>query len=127
MTSSVTKRGAGGTTGGIGKFFLGVALMGIGVWLFLGRVKVMSNWSSMWGGHTGLLLLPLAAGVALLFRSGKSVLGWLLTLGATGLVLVAIISNLTLFFSPTGLLETTAMLALMFSGLFMTLRSLRPH
>ncbi len=123
----MTKRGAGGTSGGIGQFFLGLALKGLGAYLFLSNVVVMSNISSAWGGHAGLLLIPLAAGVARLFFSGKSILGWGLTLGAIALILVAIVSDLTLFFAPTGLVRTVAMLALMFVGLFMTARSLRPH
>jgi hypothetical protein len=118
-------RGAGGTPGGIGQFFLGLALSALGVYLFLDRVNVTTNFSSLWGGHFGLILFPFGFGVALLFFSGRSVVGWLLTLVSVGLVLVSIVANLTFYFTPTNLFRTVAMIALMFIGLIMMMRSLR--
>ncbi len=118
-------RGAGGTAGGVGNFFLGAGLAGLGIYLFLDRISVMSNLSSTWAGHLGLLLLPLGLGLALLFFSARSALGWLLTIGSVGTVFVAIVSNLTLFFLPTNFFRTTAMIVLLFIGLVMMARSLR--
>ena len=118
-------RGAGGTAGGVGQFFLGAALAALGMYLFLDRISVMSNLSSTWAGHLGLLLLPLGLGLALLFFSGRSILGWVLTIGSVGTVFVGIITNLTLFFVPTNFFRTTAMIALLFVGLMMMARSLR--
>lgn len=118
-------RGAGGTDGGIGRFFGGLALTAVGIYMFLSRVTVSSNVSSLWSGHAGLLLVPLAAGLALLFFSGKSVLGWLLTLGSVGLVFVSVLANLTLYFQGTNFFRTVAMLTLIAVGLVMTARSLR--
>jgi len=118
-------RGAGGTSGGIGQFFLGLALTALGVYLFLDRVNVTTNFSSLWGGHFGLVLFPLGFGVALLFFSAKSIIGWLLTVVSLGLVLVSIVSNLTFYFQPTNLFRTIAMIALMFVGLIMMVRSFR--
>ena len=118
-------RGAGGTEGGIGQFFLGLAITGAGVAMFLHRVNVMSNFGSLFGGHAGLILVPLALGLALLFFSGKSLLGWLLTVGSLGAVLLALLSNLTLFFAPTSFFATVAMLTFMAIGVVMMARSLR--
>ncbi len=121
----MTKRGAGGTPGGIGQFFLGLFLTGIAMWMFLDRVSVFSNFSSMWGGHTGLLLLPLGLGLALLFFSARSWLGWILTIGSVATVFVAIVTNLTLMFMPTAFWQTAGMITLLFVGLVMMARSLR--
>ena len=120
-----TRRGAGGTSGGIGQFFAGLGLMAIGVYLFLSHIVVTSNLSSLFNGYAGLLILPFGLGVALLFFSGKSILGWLLTLGSIGAVMVSVIANLTLFFAPTGIIRTVGMIALIFIGFLMMVRSLR--
>ena len=120
-------RGAGGTAGGMGHFFVGLALAGLGMYLFLDRVAVMSNMSSMWGGHLGLVLLPLGLGVALLFFSAKSIAGWVLTIGSVLAVFASIVANLTLLFMPTNFFRTTGMIVLLFIGLLMMARSLRAH
>jgi hypothetical protein len=109
----------------VGQFFLGIAVAGFGMYLFLARVAVMSNMSSMWGGHLGLVLLPLGLGLALLFFSARSILGWLLTIGSVLTVFVSIVANLTLLFMPTNFFRTTATITLLFVGLLMVARSLR--
>lgn len=118
-------RGAGGTSGGIGQFFLGLGLTGAGLFMFLNRVSVTSNFASLWGGHLGLLLLPLGLGLALLFFSAKSLLGWLLTIGTLGLVFVSILANLTFYFQGTNFFRTVFMITLMFVGLVMMVRSFK--
>jgi len=117
-------RGAGGTAGGLGHFFGGLGCMALGLYLFFDRVSVMSSLSSMWGGHLGVLLLPLGLGLALLFASAKSILGWVLTLGAIGTIFFGIVANLTFFFHSS-FWSTTAMITLMFVGLVMIFRSFR--
>ena len=121
------KRGAGGTEGGLGQFFGGLGLAALGMWMFLGRVSVSSSLASVWGGqgHIGLVLLPLGLGLALLFFSGRSLLGWLMTLGSIGLVFYTVVANLVFFFQPTSLVRTIGMLAVLFIGLVMMARSLR--
>lgn len=118
-------RGAGGTPGGIGQFFLGLAMMAVSAYLFLGRVVVMSNMDMLFG-HAGLVLVPLGMGVAMLFFNARSILGWLLAGGSVVGVLVSILMNLTLFFQPTSFVRTTLMMSLLFVGLIMMLRSFRP-
>jgi hypothetical protein len=118
-------RGAGGTPGGFGQFFLGLAIAALGFYLFLERVHVMSNLGSLWGGHLGLLLLPLGLGVGLLFFNARSVLGWLMVIVSLIVVVVAIIANLTLFFMPTNFLRTAAMISLISIGFLMMIRSFR--
>ena len=88
-------------------------------------MNVTTSLGSLWGGHAGLLLLPLSLGVALLFMSAKSILGWLLTVGTMGLVFVSVISNLTFYFQSTNLFPTIAMLALFFVGLLLMARGVR--
>lgn len=118
-------RGAGGTPGGVGQFLLGLAMMAVSAYLFLGRVVVLSNMGMLFG-HAGLVLIPLGLGVATLFFNGRSIIGWLLAGGSVVGVLVSILTNLTLFFQPTSFIRTTAMMSLLFVGAIMMLRSFRP-
>lgn len=118
--------GAGGTRGGIGEFFLGITLAGIGLYLFLSRVIVVSNlWTIIGVNAFGVALIPLLIGVALLFFNGKSKAGWILAVGSFLVILVGIITNLTFFFMPTNLLVTLLMLGMIGAGIGLTLRSLK--
>jgi hypothetical protein len=122
-------RGAGGTKGGVGQFFLGVAMAAGGAWLLTNQVTVTSGyWSwGFLGGHSfGLSLLPLMAGVAFLFFDGKSMLGWLLTVAGAAIILLGILMNLRIYFQPTSLFNTLVMLGLLAGGLGLVARSLRP-
>lgn len=121
-------RGAGGTSGGVGQFLLGVLMAGAGLYMFMSRVSVMSSFRTLFGvGHFGLILIPLGIGVAFLFFNGRSIIGWLLTIGCLGAVLLNVISNLRFFFMPTNLFVTIAMISLIFIGFGMILRSLRDY
>ena len=118
--------GAGGTSGGIGQFFLGLALTIIGLYLFLSRVMVFSNIWSIFGFNAfGAALIPLMLGIGVLFFNGKSIAGWVLTVGSFLMIFIGIIVNLTFFFMPTNLIITLLMLGLIGAGLGMVARSLR--
>ena len=81
------KRGAGGTPGGVGQFFIGLTMAVVGVYLLLNQVQVTTSfWNFGRFGGFGPTLLPLLVGVAFLFYNGKSFIGWLLT--ALGLAIV---------------------------------------
>ena len=120
-------RGAGGTPGGLGLFFGGLAMVVAGGYLLLANVTVTSGYWSLFGGNSfGLSLLPLLAGIGVLFFNGRSTLGWVLT-GAGALIIVAgIVANLRIYFRPTSLFDTLIMLGLLAGGLGLIVRALRP-
>ena len=118
--------GAGGTTGGIGMFFTGAALVLAGGYLLLTRVSVISGGWLFYGYNAfGLTLFPLLIGIGVLFYNGRSILGWLLTLGGTLIILVGIVANLHIYFQPTSLFDTLTMLGLLAGGIGLVARSLR--
>jgi multisubunit Na+/H+ antiporter MnhF subunit len=121
-----TIRGAGGTSGGIGIFLIGLAMAVAGGWLLTNQVTVTAGYWQ-WGGHNsfGLSLIPLIAGIAFLFFNGRSVIGWLLTFGGAVIVLAGIITNLEIYFRPTSLFNTLMMLALLAGGIGLVARSLK--
>src|SRR4051794_20762086 len=94
------KRGAGGTPGGVGEFFLGVILAGIGAYLLFNQVQVHTSYWRFGGlaNSFGITLIPLLLGVAMLFYNGKSKLGLLLTVGGFLFIVVGILMNMDIYF-----------------------------
>ncbi len=118
-------RGAGGTPGGLGSFFVGAAMVVAGGYLLLARVTVMSGVWQIFGYNAfGLSMLPLLIGVGLLFFDGRSVPGWALTAAGALIILAGIIANLSIYFRPTSLFDTLLMLGLIAGGLGLVARSL---
>ena len=121
-------RGAGGTPGGIGEFLIGMAMAVAGAYLLTQQVTVTSGFWTLWGYSTfGLSLLPLIAGVALLFYNGKSIAGWLLTFAGVVIIFMGVLMNLQIYFQQTSLFNTIIMLVLLAGGIGLIARSLRPH
>jgi hypothetical protein len=119
-------RGAGGTPGGLGEFFGGLAMAVGGGYLLMNQVTVSSGYWTLWGYNAfGISLIPLLIGVGLLFFDGRSKLGWLLTACGSLVILLGIITNLTIFFRPTSLYHTLIILVLLAGGLGLIVRSLR--
>src|SRR5882672_1706679 len=119
-------RGAGGTSGGIGLFLIGLGMAVAGAWLLTNQVIVTSGFWQ-WGGHNtfGLSLIPLIIGIGLLFFNGRSIAGWLLTFCGAVIILAGIITNLEIYFRPTTLFNTLMMLALLAGGIGLVAKSLR--
>jgi len=119
-------RGAGGTPGGEGQFIFGLGMVIGGTYLFLDRVMVVSSPWQLWGHDAfGLSLILLLVGIGWLFFDGRSMIGWVLTFGGVIIILVGIIANLHLYFSPTSLTRTMLMFGLLAAGLGLVARSLR--
>jgi hypothetical protein len=121
-------KGAGGTPGGVGSFFLGLLMAVAGAYLLTSQVTVSSGFWGFFGRNTfGLSLLPLLLGVGLLFFDGRSIPGWLLTAAGAVVIFAGILMNLRIYFEPTSLLNTLVMLVLLVGGLGLLARSLRPY
>jgi hypothetical protein len=118
----------GGTPGGLGHFLIGFAMICVGGYLLSNQVVVGSSYWSFYGPNTfGITLIPMLIGVGLLFWSGRSVIGWLLTIGGALLILAGVIANLRIYFQPTSLFNTLVMLVLLAGGLGLIIRALSPH
>jgi len=125
MATSET-RGAGGTSGGIGLFLVGLGMAVAGGWLLTNQVTVTSGYWHLWGYNAfGLSLIPLILGIGFLFFNGRSVIGWLLTFAGAVIIFVGILTNLDIYFRPTSLFNTLLMLVLLAGGIGLVARSLR--
>lgn len=126
MTSD--RRGAGGTSGGVPMFLLGVAMAAAGAFFLTSRVVVHTNgWGRFWGfSGFGISLIPLLIGVGFLFYDGRSWIGKLLTFVGVVIIFAGILLNLDIYFQQTPLFATLMMLVLLAGGVGLVLRSLRP-
>ena len=128
MNNQRTVRGAGGTPGGIGEFFIGLIMAIAGAYLITSHVVVTSGFWSMWGYNAfGLSLVPLIVGIGILFFNGKSVIGWLLLLIGIVIIFTGILMNLHIYFQPTSLFNTVVMIVLLAGGIGLIVRALLPH
>lgn len=118
--------GAGGTPGGVGQFFIGLAMAVAGAYLLLNQVVVTSGAISLWGYNAfGLSLLPFIVGIGFLFFNGKSWIGWLLTFVGVVIIFAAILMNMSIYFRSTSLFNTLVMLILLAGGIGLIASSLR--
>jgi hypothetical protein len=126
-------KGAGGTSGGTGQFFLGLVMMCGGFYLLLNGIVVSSSFglaTRLFGlgdvGITGgLILIPLIIGVAMIFYNARSALGWLLAIGSLAAMVFGVIASLSLNLRTMTAFELIGILVLAFGGLGLFLRSLR--
>ena len=121
-------RGAGGTPGGIGEFFLGLVMVVIGAYLITNRIVVVSSY--WWfGGYSmfGLSLLPLIIGIGILFFNGKSIVGWVLLFLGVVIIFAGVLMNLQIYFQATSLFATIVMIVLLAGGVGLIFRALAPH
>jgi hypothetical protein len=127
--------GAGGTSGGSGQFFLGLAMMCGGFYLLLENVAVNSTFGLgsrlfAYGGvgiTGGMILVPLAIGVAMIFYNARNYLGWLVALCSFAALVFGVISSVSLNLRTMSAFELLCILALAFGGVGLFLGSLRNH
>ncbi len=127
------KRGAGGTPGGLGTFFLGLIMTLIGGYLLLNQIQVSSGFFSwrygLFGGVDisafGVTLIFFLIGVGFIFVNGRSKIGWLLTSSSFLLILIGVLSTLRVYLRTTSLYILLAILILFVGGLGLMARSLR--
>lgn len=130
-------KGAGGTSGGIGTFFIGLIMMIGGFYLLLNAISVTSNFSlsrhlygfSGMGGRysitSGMVMIPFMFGVGLVFYNSKNIIGWVLTIGSITALVFGVISSIQFNFKSMTAFDLIVILVLAVGGLGMFLRSLK--
>ena len=129
--------GAGGTSGGIGQFFIGFIMMCSGFYMLLNSMSVVSNFGlgtrlfgmsafgSAYGITSGMIMIPFMFGVGFIFYNGKSIVGWLLSIGSIAALIIGVISSLRFGFKPMSAFDLIVILILAIGGLGLFLRSLK--
>jgi hypothetical protein len=132
-------RGSGGTEGGTGMFFIGLALAGLGGYLFFDSVRVTTDvgfFSGMMrggrgGGHgawettsMGILFVPFLIGVIALFYNAQRKWGWWMLYFGMAVLTIEILSRIR-FFMNTKLTHLLGIMVLFGAGVGLIMRSYR--
>ncbi|MGF1689419.1 hypothetical protein L4C36_22620 [Photobacterium japonica] len=130
-------KGAGGTSGGIGHFFIGLIMMCGGFYLLFNAITVSSSFglgSRLYGvsafgssiGITGgMVMIPFMFGIGFVFFNSKSIMGWLLSIGSMTALIFGVISSIRFSFKTMTAFELIVILVLAIGGLGVFLRSLK--
>jgi hypothetical protein len=118
----------GGTPGGLGEFLIGFIMVCVGGYLLTNQVTVVGSYWNFYGANSfGITLIPLLFGVGILFFSGRSTVGWVLTVAGAFFIFAGVIANMHIYFQPATLFHTLVMLIVLVGGLGLIARSIVPH
>lgn len=125
--------GAGGSKGGVGRFFLGLLMMIVGGYLFFSSIMVTHHfrWGyalySFGGFHltTGMTLIPLMFGIGFIFYNSRNPIGWVLSIAGLAMITFGVISSIQFRMRHMSVFELVMMLILMIGGVGLFFSSLR--
>ena len=126
-------QGAGGTSGGTGRFLLGLIMLIGGGYLLLDAIHVYNNFSLgmrlfNYGGMSitsGIVLIPMTIGIGMVFYNAKNPIGWVLFVGALIALIFGVIANIQFSMRQMSLFELLVILVLFVGGIGLLLGSLR--
>jgi len=130
-------KGAGGTSGGTGTFFIGLIMMIGGFYLLLNAISVTSNFalsrhlyslSGMGMGYSitsGMVMIPFIFGIGLIFYNSRNIIGWILAIGAITALIFGVISSIHFSFKSMSAFDLIVILTLAMGGLGLVLKSFR--
>ncbi|SFB88325.1 hypothetical protein [Pseudoalteromonas denitrificans] len=126
-------KGAGGTSGGIGNFFIGLIMMSGGFYMLLNAIKVSSSFgmgTRLYGFSgmsitSGMVMIPFIFGIGLIFYNSKNILGWILSFGSLTALIFGVISSIRFTFASMSSFDLIVILILSMGGLGLFLRSLK--
>ncbi len=131
--------GAGGTSGGAGRFFLGFIMMCAGFYMLLNAMHVRSGFHLGMGIYrlgimgsninitSGMILIPFIFGIGIVFYNAKNFIGWGLVLGSLGSLIFGVISSIRVSFASMTAFDLIVILVLAFGGTGLFLSSLREN
>jgi len=137
MYGGVMKKpvGAGGTEGGVGRFFIGLTMLVVGGYLFLNNIEVGHNIRFGWGFSvlnirgfnitSGYVLIPFIFGVGMVFYNSRNYLGWFLFIGSMAMLSFGVISSVYFRLRHMTAFELITIIVLLVGGLGMFLSSLK--
>lgn len=130
-------KGAGGTNGGTGQFFIGSIMMCVGFYMLFQAITVSSTFGMRTGLYsfhllgtmrtlnTGMILIPFIFGIGMIFYNAKNIIGWLLTIGSLSAVIFGVIASLNIHMKTMSFFEISTILVLCFGGIGLFLSSLK--
>lgn len=129
--------GAGGTSGGIGHFFIGLIMMCTGFYMLLNAISVTSsfNFSSRLFGFAamgnnvgitgGMIMIPFIFGIGFIFYDSKKLIGWILSVGSLAALVFGVVASVKFSMRSMSAFELVVIFVLAIGGLGLFLRSLK--
>lgn len=130
-------KGAGGSSGGVGLFFIGLVMMCGGFYMLLNAITVSSNFGlgsrlfgfSGFGSNVGItggmIMIPFIFGIGMIFYNSKNLLGWILSIGSITALIFGVISTVRFNLRTMSSFELIVILVLAVGGIGLFLRSLK--
>ena len=126
-------KGAGGTEGGIGTFFIGLVMMIAGGYLFFDAIQVVNKFHLGYalfrmGGFnltSGMVMVPFIFGVGMIFYDSRKPLAWVLTIGSLAMLTFGVIASIDFRMRSMSAFELMTILVLFIGGIGLFLRSLK--
>jgi hypothetical protein len=126
-------RGAGGTQGGTGRFFLGLAMMIAGGYLFFDAIQIVNHfrfggaWFHMgrFGVTGGMVFIPFLFGIGMIFYNARNILGWVLLCATLIMLGVGVLSKLDMQLRSMSSFDLMIILGLLCGGIGLFISSLR--
>ena len=126
-------RGAGGTSGGLGQFFIGIVMLCGGIYLLLNSITIHAHYGfssrlynfSGYGVTSGMIMIPFMFGVGMIFYHAKNIFGWILAGGSLVALIFGVISSIQFTFRSMSAFDLIVILVLAVGGLGLFLRSLK--
>ncbi len=111
------------------QFFIGLLLLGAGLFWIFQTVKVSTSWGSFYhlGGFSipnGTVIIPLLIGIIMLFMMERKIFGWIVTALGVVIILLTVIMSVRLHFTSTSLFNYVMMFAFVAVGGALVLRAL---
>ncbi len=128
-------RGAGGSTGGFGLFFLGFFMFCGGIYMLLNSITFYANYGfgrQLYGiggfsVTSGMIMIPFMIGVGMIFYNAKNIFGWLLAAGSLTALIFGVISSIQFQMRSMSAFDLAVILILTVGGLAIFLRSLKAY
>ncbi len=126
-------RGAGGTEGGLGQFFIGFIMMCGGFYMLFNSIMVTSRFGmgmslfavSGFGITSGMIMIPFIFGTGIIFYNSRNYLGWALAIGSLSAMVFGVIASINFTMRQMSAFDLVTILILAIGGTGLLLRSLR--
>lgn len=125
--------GAGGTSGGVGRFFIGLVMMVAGGYLFFNAIHIHHGFSlgraffrvGGLGLTGGMVLIPFIFGIGMIFYNARNIIGWLLSGASLIMLIFGVIASINFTMRGLTAFDLIMICTLFFGGTGLFLSSLR--
>lgn len=111
------------------EFFLGLVLLGGGLFWIFQSVRVTTSWGTIWRFGSwimpnGVIIIPLLIGIIMLFMMRRKIFGWIVVSIGILAILLSIMNSVSFHFNSRSLFEYILMFGFVAVGAALVLKSI---